>query len=298
MTIRFLVVVLWPAILFSDCQMVTGSRILARDFAQILPAFARVKPDLPIGFAPPAGSRREYRGPDMQRLAARLGISVDPALHVCFTSPVETLSRDRIAAAIHVLLPAAAVEVIEFTRQPVPSGELRFSVSDLPRHVSSDSLASIRWRGVICSPGRADFPVWAVVRIRVDTTCVAAEESLRPGLPIERRQLSERRCEGPPGLPEISGIVGRSPRKTIAAGTIIEAGLLDEREDVTRGQRVAVDVLCGRTRLMLEGRAQSSGRRGDLIAIRNPATGRIFQARVTAEARVTVVPGARVAGVD
>jgi flagella basal body P-ring formation protein FlgA len=114
---------------------------------------------------------------------------------------------------------------------------------------------------------------------------------LLSGRPIERAQIRLEPYEGAPGMPDPSQIVGRAPRRPIPAGAAIEAWLLEEPEEVLRGEPVRVEVWSGRARLVLEGQAQSSGRRGETIAVRNPATGKIFSARVQDRGQVSVVPG-------
>ena len=54
-----------------------------------------------------------------------------------------------------------------------------------------------------------------------------------------------------------------------------------EPNDVDRGDTVTVEVRSGETVLMLPAQADTAGRRGQVIALRNAAGGKIFRARIT-----------------
>ncbi len=58
--------------------------------------------------------------------------------------------------------------------------------------------------------------------------------------------------------------------------------------EVQRGEKVAVEVTSGGALLRFEADAESSGRKGDSVLIRNPETGSLFQARVESKGKVLV----------
>lgn len=269
-----------------ECLPVSGERILAGDLAQAVPVFAAIAPELALGYAPAPGARRTYGAAELARLARRYGLAVEPGMEACFVRPVETLTGARVAAALRAAMPMARIEVVEFSRQPIPAGELRFPVSGLRADQSTSS--PLLWHGVVSASGQDDFPVWAKVRIQISGKRVTATEALAPGRPIERAQLREEPYEGPPGLPDLSQIVGWVPRRPIPAGAAIERQWLDVPADVVRGERVRVEIRSGRARVILEGQAQSSGRRGELVGVRNPANGKILRATVADRGRVVL----------
>jgi flagella basal body P-ring formation protein FlgA len=67
--------------------------------------------------------------------------------------------------------------------------------------------------------------------------------------------------------------------------------LLDAPLDVHRGENVGVEARCGAARLLLDGVAQSDGRVGQVVAVRNPGSGKNFQARVEGKGKVAVNGG-------
>jgi flagella basal body P-ring formation protein FlgA len=291
MTSRILLFTLCSMGFAADCVPVAGEHILARDLARAVPTFAGLPPELALGYAPAPGSRRTYSAAELARLAGRYGLVVEPGVELCLARAAGTLTRERVTAAIQATVPKARIEVLELSPQPVPLGELYFPISGLSTGSASEPASSRLWRGQVRQPGQDDFPVWAKVRILVSGTRAMASEALPAGRPIERAQIRLEAYEGPPGMPDPAQIVGRAPRRAIPAGAAIEAWLLEEPQEVLRGEPVRVEVWSGRARLVLEGEAQSSGRRGEIIPVRNPATGKVFQARVQDRGQVSVVPG-------
>ncbi len=272
--------ILWAALApaSAQCLPVSGGRIRAGDMARAVPAFAEIAPELDLGAAPAAGARRTYGAAELARLARRYGLAANPGMEACFVQPVEALTRELVVAALATAMPGARIEVVEFSRQPVPAGALRFPLSGL--RTEPAGRAPLLWQGAVSAFGRDDFPVWAKVRIQVSGKRVIAAEALAAGLPIARGQLREEAYDGPPGLPDLSLVLGRAPRRRIPAGTVIEGQWLDAPVDVARGERVRVEIRSGRARVLLEGRAQSSGRRGEVIAVLNPASGKVLRATV------------------
>jgi len=297
MTVRMSVVLLAAmACASAQCLPVSGERILAGDMARAVPVFAGLAPELALGYAPAAGARRTYGAAELARLARRYGLEVEPGMEACFTRPMETLSGERVAGALSAAMPAAHIELLEFSRQPIPSGELRFPVSGLP--LNQTGASPRLWHGVVSASGHDDFPVWARVRIQVSGKRVVATEALAQDRPIERSQLREEIYEGPPGMPDLSQVVGWVPRRPIAADTVIRREWLDVPADVVRGERVQVEVRSGRARVLVQGQAQSSGRRGEVIEVRNPANGKNLRVTVVDRGRATLAanPGETLTG--
>jgi len=273
----------------AQCLPVAGDRILAADMARAVPAFAELPTQLALGYAPAPGARRTYSNVELARLARRYGLADLPGADACFIRPLETLTPERVSAALRTVMPEARMEVVEVSRQPLPPGDLRFSPAGL---VKGNPGSPWLWRGAVVRGGQPDFPVWARVRVRVASTRTVAAEPLAAGILIVAEQLRTEPYEGPPGEMLPSQIVGRRTRRALSAGAVIQAGDLEDPSQVLRGQKVQVEVSSGSARLLFEAQAQGSGRRGETIAVRNPASGRIFHARVEEAGRVTVLTAA------
>ena len=85
-------------------------------------------------------------------------------------------------------------------------------------------------------------------------------------------------------------IAGMLPLRSVSPGSEIRQENLARPNDVNRGDLVRVDVRIGAAHLALTGRAESAGRVGDMVAVRNPDTSKLFQALVEGTGRVLVAP--------
>jgi flagella basal body P-ring formation protein FlgA len=209
---------------------------------------------------------------------------------------METLNPDRVAATMRNALqrPAARIELMETNPATVPVGTIEFTRENLGAPAAPDSKTPVLWRGDVIYAGNRRFQIWAKVRITAPVSRLVAVEALRSGVPIKTSQVRAELVEGFPEafdgglLPDqIKGMVLVRP---LAVGALIRPDNLTRPNEVNRGDFVSVDVQFGAARLSLTGRAESSGRIGDTIAIRNPDSSKVFQALVEGTDQVTVGP--------
>ncbi len=66
------------------------------------------------------------------------------------------------------------------------------------------------------------------------------------------------------------------------------ASALGEPNDVEVGDTVIVEVHSGAATLRLEAKAESGGRRGDMISLRNADGGKMFRAKVDGKGKALV----------
>lgn len=269
------------------CQTIDGGRIFARDLAAASPMFSSLDPGVEIGSAPAAGVQRVMQPDELVRLARQFGIALAaPAAAVCFERATEPLTAERLLPALRQALniDRARIEILDFSRFGVPPGTLEFSRSGL--------MPNGLWRGRLLYEGSRSMPVWVKARISVEKTWIEAAETLPFGKAIEASQLAVR--TGPrfpfeaPLVDSIDLAVGRRPVRTLAAGTPITPAMLAAAHDVERGDVVAVEVRAGAAVLAFQATAESSGRAGDSVMVRNPANGRSFLARIQEKGRVLV----------
>jgi len=76
-----------------------------------------------------------------------------------------------------------------------------------------------------------------------------------------------------------------------AGSPVLRSNLL-EAFQVERGETVEVTVLSGAAHLELEAIAETSGRRGDVISLRNPRSEKTFRARIDGKGRALLIVGA------
>lgn len=204
-----------------------------------------------------------------------------------FEATAAPLDAARLLEAMRRQLPEAHIEILDFSRQPVPAGDL-----DFPRAGLRQTPAGEFWAGAARCAGTRTLPLWAKVRVRIEAPRVIAVEELRPGSPIRAGQVRlERRAEFPAAelfLASTDEAIGKLARIRVPAGTPLRKTWLASAPEVSRGDTVRIEAAAGAVRLALEAAAERSGSRGQTIPFRNPATGRRFYARVEGPGRASV----------
>jgi flagella basal body P-ring formation protein FlgA len=251
------------------CVRIPSDRVLARDLAPALPEFAAADGGADLGPAPRAGVVRHLLPADTRRLAARAGVRLDEAPGVCLERVSQTLTAERVRAAIEGILPEARIELLDFSRYPLPVGELEFRRETMPA-VAAESGA-ILWRGVLRTGPAASVPVWARVRLKTKRSILTAARALPAGVAISPADVRVETTEGP-ALREpparIEDLAGMAPRRTIQPGEVIQLRMLRPAADIRAGQQVDVEVESGGVRLRLTGRAESEARQAEPVWVR------------------------------
>lgn len=208
-----------------SCVQVEGDRILMSDLAKAIPEFSAAAGTEPIGLAPAPRVRRTFFWREIEQIGKAHGIQVAPGAAACFEGASEVLTQARVLEALGrvPLNPESTITVLEFSRFPLPHGQLEFG----PPPATDGSQPAI-WRGRLNYGANRSVSVWARVKL-----------------------------EGPP-------------------------------REVERGDVVAVEVASGAAVLKFEAAAESGGKAGELVTVRNPAGGARFRARVVAKGKVLV----------
>jgi flagella basal body P-ring formation protein FlgA len=269
------------------CQAIDSDRILGKDVAAASPLFAALDPRIEVSAAPLAGAERVLRPEEVVRLAKQNGIALDgPATAICFARVTEPLTAGKMLPELQKALSIdhANIEILDFSRFGVPRGTFEFPKSSL--------MPNGLWRGRVLYGENHSMPVWVKTRITVERTWIEAGETLAVGKAIEASQLSVKTGPrfpfDPPLVESIQVLVGRKPSRTLAAGTPIALPMLTVAHDVERGDRVEVEVTVGAAILDFVATAESSGKSGDSIMVKNPENGRTFQAKIQNKGHVLV----------
>lgn len=288
---------MWIALLAAaslhSCGPAHGDRILMRDLAGVDPRFAAADQTQAVGFAPGPGATRVFWPAELSNIAKRNGIESGQLFHrVCFEWPMRRLTADEIVGAIRAWAPEnARIAVAELSKFPVPPGPLA-----IPRPVSASPAldGAVLLRGFVTFGNGQRFPTWARVRIGIKRTVVVAAGDIAAAADIRSEQLriEERECgiEALQFASSLGQAVGSSAKRRIPAGSPVTLAALGERKEVMRGALVKVEVRDGGALLAFDGRAEESGRGGDTVRVRNPASGKDFAAQVTGVNRVLVTP--------
>ena len=248
-----------------------------------------VAPGTVVSPAPSPGYARTFLGSELRQLAQRFHLASVSDEPICVERAMAPLDQAKLLAFMQKELPGAKIEILDFSKQPAPLGEMEFRVSGLRRNALSNEAT---WFGAIHYAPNRDFTIWARVRVTSRAERVIAVSDLTAGKPVEASQIRlETRDDFPSPAPmagSLEDVVGRYPRALIRAGAEIRRDALEAPKDVRQGDVVEVIVESGAAYLKFEARAESSGLIGDTISVRNPTSAKRFQARVDGKDKVLV----------
>ena len=283
-----MIAILMFAAAVARCHPVAGDRIRGADLAAANPSFSALPSDLTIGFAPQPGARRLFEPAELARIAKVNGLDgLDDIAPQCFERAVLPLDASAVEAAMRRALdsPDARIEIVELSKFPAPAGEIVFSRSALSEPPVNGPAT---WNGAVNYQG-GRFSIWARVRISVRQQRVVAVAPLRPGREIRAADVDLKDVDefphSSPSLSSLDQAIGRLPRRAIVPGTALTAALVDEPVDIEAGQSVLVEVRSGAATVTVEAKAESAGRRGEMMSFRNPVSGKLFRARVEDKGR-------------
>ena len=242
---------------------------------------------------------------------------------VCLVRLVEPIDREKLLEAMRAAGVGYEIELVSFGPASTPPGRLEFSSRNLPHLPRSTQVSSemasgaaplpaihspaihlpvIQWRGHLMSESGRAFPVWARARVAIRRPGLVARQMLEAGQivgadSIERVELIDYPAWEAP-LAELDLAIGRRVRRPIPAHTPLLAPLLALRRDIERGDSVEVELpvgapgseIAGEASATLTAQAESPGRVGEMILLKNPLTGRRFASKVTGMGRAVMTP--------
>jgi flagella basal body P-ring formation protein FlgA len=275
-------------ILLAGCLAVRAASgwITAGDLAPEFPGLETVASDTALVLAPSPGVARVLHLAELEKIAARLQVEA-PRREICIQRAVAPPDPVRMLAAMHAVLPEARVEILDFSRRPIPEGDMEFPLEGL-----REGPAGCFWSGHVRYAGNHLVPIWARVAVKVTLPRVVAAADLQPGQALTGDLVRHEMRDAFPSaaaFPQSAGqVVGRSARVLIRAGSVIRLDQLEASKEVRIGDTVRVDVWNGSAHLKLDARAEASGTLGQMIPVRNPDSQKRFLARVAGKGRVSV----------
>jgi flagella basal body P-ring formation protein FlgA len=296
--IRFLLPVL-SSCAFAACIPIHSDRILGRDLAIADARFAAVPATQVIGFAPAPGTVRIFQPAELARIARANGIPApDPARvpgtgDACFEIPMRRISEEEVVRAMRRSLPAGAeLRIVEVARGEVAAGEPEFPIAGLEPPAPSGNGAQL-WRGSVKYTDSKKMQTWARVMVTERLSAVVAVRDLPPNVAIDAAALRVEARTGPIRHGNVAlrveDAVGRVPKRSVTAGSLIPVDILGEAPAVRRGDAVRVEVRSGSARLLFDAIAEKEARNGEMVDLRNPANGRTFRARLEGSKAVIVI---------
>jgi flagella basal body P-ring formation protein FlgA len=278
------------------CEIIANDRIVGADLAKALPAFLNKMPgDAVIGYSPAPGTRRVFKSVELQRIGSPYGVAVAPDAETCFEWSLQPLTDDVVRAAILASLqsPDAHVDVLAISGNQAPAGKVSFPLSGLLASTLTGPDTPVTWRGEVLYHGSRKFAIWARVKISATTTRVVATQLILPGQTVAPGQVKVETYDDFPLRNDIARnveeVVGRMPRRAIREGLPVLRADLIEPFQVQRGDLVDVTAIAGAAQLHVPALAETAGRQGDLITLKNAHSGKMFRARIEGKDRALVV---------
>ena len=277
------------------CEMIASDHIVGEDLARALPAFAGKLPgDAVIGMSPSPGSRLVFDAAELQRIGAPYGVPVAPDAHVCFEWRLQTITADAVRKAIRdtLQMPDARIDVLAISGDRAPQGKLVFPIAGLLASTLTGPDTPVTWRGEVQYPGWRKFTVWARVKISATTTRVVATQLILPGQTVTPNQVRTETYDDFPLRNDIARnveeVVGRMTRRPVREGLPVFRADLVEPFQIKRGDLVSVTAIAGAAQIQLPAIAETQGRQGDMVSLRNPHSGKTFRGRVEGKDRALV----------
>jgi flagella basal body P-ring formation protein FlgA len=279
----FLLPALGPAMFGAGpCIPIADNEVRLSHLAGAAPGISAAQADAFVAYTPAPGVERVLSRETIRRVAARAGVSLSLAGDVCIQRAVAPLTRAAVERAIAAS--GLKAEVVAICPCQVPEGgELELPRSGLTVSGTAAAGTEALWRGRWRYGGTRSLAVWVKVRLAPSGFRLVAAEDIEPGQPVQANQI---RLDPTTGL-ETGGrlahpeeAIGKIARRRIRKGEPLLTTSLVQPEEVRRGALVEVAVESGGAVLRLTAPAETSGRLGERILVRNPETGRRFRATV------------------
>ncbi|MBK9166037.1 MAG: flagellar basal body P-ring formation protein FlgA [Bryobacterales bacterium] len=298
MRVRALLLFLPAALAAAGCVEAAGERILAGELASGAPRFAVLDPAQEVALAPLPGVRRVLTATALARVARGAGLqaaATDFPSPVCVERQLREVDDAEILGALRAAVaePNAQIRLAARAAGSIPNGSLSFPLSGLAR--TPDREGAFLWRGQVAYGAGRTYPYWVRATISVPRTVLAAGRDLPAGHTIREGDVTKEvrviRWRAAARRTEPEEVAGARLRVAATRGETLEPSRLLFPKLVERGDRVTVEVRSGPARLVIQAVAESAGRRGEAIRLRNPGNRRRFEATVAGRARATLDAG-------
>ena len=184
--------------------------------------------------------------------------------------------------ADHMLNEAQASATVSPPRRPAPACGEPYDIA------VTDTKVLTRMRFSVRCPGESRATVY-VVRARIELPVLVAAAALTPNQSLSETDFTHDVrdfAQTPDALTEAAAAIGRTPRRAVKAGQVIQARLLKGVEAIRRGQAVQIVANTGPVEVTVPGTAMQNGAIDDVIRVKNTSTGKVITARVTSAGTV------------
>lgn len=275
------------------CTAVEGERILGRDLAKANPKLAGIPQDFVLGYAPIPGRQRVVEGQELLRIARAHGVVEESFQAVCFERPTVVLTEEDLRPVLEKALGAdVRLEISDFSRYPVPRGELIFFLKDLARPPIAQLESPVVWRGHIKYDTNGSAVIWAKVKVAKLERWVETSAAIPARRVIDSEQLVEKSGWRYPfslaPVTSASDAIGKQLIRSLPAGQMVMPSMLTAANDVERGDVVNVLVSSGGVTLRFDAKAETGGHRNETVLVSLLDSGKRLMARIQDKGKVIV----------
>jgi flagella basal body P-ring formation protein FlgA len=286
MRLKSIFLIFWTTAAVAGCIVVSGSEVVANDLAQRFPGLSGAPRGQVVMLAPSAGVTRFVTPLESSRIWGKLGLRDTPTVGFCIERKSSLLTAAQLLPALRRSFPDEKVQIslLDFSRFPVPDGELEFSVNGLQASARTSAQTGVLWKGRVVSQENHSTAIWVRVRLSVEREIIVAKHDLAANQKVTPADLETRRGLFNPldSVSDVSqSVLGLVAKRPIRAGQRLASSLFSTPADITAGQVVKVDVLLGQVHLRLEAVAEASGNRGDSVWLKQANSGKRFKGRIT-----------------
>lgn len=135
---------------------------------------------------------------------------------------------------------------------------------------------------VTCNGEKRDV----IVRATIAADVVVSTQDVKAGQPIDAASLTLERRDVtalPGAIGNIDDVAGKSSRRALRSGQTVDRRWLNEPILVKRNSKVTIVARNAGVEVHVAAEALQSGRRGEVISVKNAANGTVIRARVIAQ---------------
>ena len=278
----------------AECLSVEGPSVRV---STLLPFVERAEDqplDRVLTSTPDPGTRRWITAIELRQwgLTPRVGLE-QPGF--CLERQLKPLQAENVRSEIQAALHSGFgdVQLLGLTSiQPAlsPEGRLSLPLGGLQLLSSAEGVCSFLWRGSIEYDTHRLAPIKVLGRYQAQTIRFAAKRDLLAGDVLSSSDY-ERTAE--PGCPH--GAVGPAPaegsimRRALKKGDGIEAAMLKAPTLVEAGSEILVKASAGGASVSMAAIAESAGRRGDSMFVRNKESGKRIRVLLTGKGEASAL---------
>jgi flagella basal body P-ring formation protein FlgA len=184
------------------------------------------------------------------------------------------------------------VQIVDFSKTPVPAGKLVFLSSGATPPSISRPDNPFLWRGKMISEAGSEIACWVRVTVLTRRRLVQTKTALVAGTILQAGDLETVQTVACPLLTPLDedpgSYLGFALKRSLRASTVLTRQMVEPAPLVRRGSRVQVEAISGTAHISFEAEAHANGRAGQSIELSNLHTGRLFWGTVNGKGSVSV----------